>query len=569
MDDIKADETTLNTDKTDDINTISVPNDIPDALSIVLHTAIPQLGKFYYDPTMSIKNKNMITSQELIFNPLVKLVPGSLNQIPDYEQRVSTFFDKIAFESLIYNFSAEATLKIKKKELLTDKKKYAQFNDNINNNISLVLDTIFKSGETIYLGEKPFTILFYKLKQNKPRIKNKIETINADPNQTHYKIRAELLKRGNKNGQQFDQMNDDYALNLEDDMLSDKVIESVSETVSETIPGTNETTQNIKEKFNSTRQTFIDKKDKLINDTKKEWNDYKSIFGFGKKDKDKDKDNQNGGSIQDNKVEISLKHLENNTKSLATFIATLLNTFNESVISNPIILQKNNELQNHAIGENNIFTTNIIYKIIKSFTDTSNPKDYLSQILDSIGNKLEAKFLINYDLDQLSELDPNYNYIGLTYDEENNLLSYRKDKENNTLSHVMTGGNLPNWMRRNRDGRQDEYNNNGFYNPLDRLNRNPYVMLEDFDNTPLNKFEIDVHLEVTNKQNLTPNEIKCLTRRRKIAYNLKHLTRIENYFDFTQLSNMDLYDNTLDRSKIKPYIETDYMKGFDEKEPEK
>ena len=61
MDDIKADETTLNTDKTDDINTISVPNDIPDALSIVLHTAIPQLGKFYYDPTMSIKNKNMIT----------------------------------------------------------------------------------------------------------------------------------------------------------------------------------------------------------------------------------------------------------------------------------------------------------------------------------------------------------------------------------------------------------------------------------------------------------------------------------------------------------------------------
>ena len=43
--------------------------DVPDELDIILHTSVPLLGKFYYSPDMSIKNENLITQKDLIFNP--------------------------------------------------------------------------------------------------------------------------------------------------------------------------------------------------------------------------------------------------------------------------------------------------------------------------------------------------------------------------------------------------------------------------------------------------------------------------------------------------------------------
>ena len=79
------------------------------------------------------------------------------------------------------------------------KKNSLQYNDNINNNLTFVLDTIFEPGQTLYLGGKSFTILFYNLKINKPRITNKIGTITADPNQTIYDTRKKLRKKGKEN----------------------------------------------------------------------------------------------------------------------------------------------------------------------------------------------------------------------------------------------------------------------------------------------------------------------------------------------------------------------------------
>ena len=134
----------------------------PDELDIVIHTSVPLLGKFYYSPDMSIKNKKLITQEQLIFNSLIKLNQNSLKDIPDYEQRVSHFFNRTSYESMIYNYSASQSLKLSDDDL-NNSKNNLQYNDNINNNLTFVLDTIFEKGQTLYLGEKPYTILFYEI----------------------------------------------------------------------------------------------------------------------------------------------------------------------------------------------------------------------------------------------------------------------------------------------------------------------------------------------------------------------------------------------------------------------
>ena len=197
--------------------------DVPDELDIILHTSVPLLGKFYYSPDMSIQNKNLITQKDLIFSPLIKLDPNSLKDIPDYEQRVSHFFNRTSYESMVYNYSSTQLLKLSKYDI-KKKKNSLQYNDNINNNLTFVLDTIFEPGQTLYLGGKSFTILFYNLKINKPRITNKIGTITADPNQTIYDTRKKLRKKGKENKAVLDKLQEDRIDDIDD------VIEKANET---------------------------------------------------------------------------------------------------------------------------------------------------------------------------------------------------------------------------------------------------------------------------------------------------------------------------------------------------
>ena len=187
-------------------NNVSVV--FPDELDIILHTPVPLLGKFYYDPNMSIRNDKLITQKQLIFNPLIKLDPTSLKNIPDYEQRVSHFFNRASFESMVYNYSAMQSLKISKSDI-EKKEKILQYNDNKNNNLTFVLDTIFESGQTLYLGGKPFTIVFYKMKSRKLKITNKIDNISGDPNQTLYETRNKLRRQGKENQKLLQQLQDD------------------------------------------------------------------------------------------------------------------------------------------------------------------------------------------------------------------------------------------------------------------------------------------------------------------------------------------------------------------------
>ena len=173
--------TNTNNDNDNDRNSENNDNQneqikIPKTLYIIINSAIPILGKFYYSPDMSIKNNNLINTTNLIFNPLIKLNADYIKQIPDYEQRVAIFFNKGSYNNIVNTSYLSNTPQLSKYNLNTPTN-YMQYNDNVNNNLTIVLDTIFEPGQKLFLGGKPFTILFYKLKYANSTFEENLEDI--------------------------------------------------------------------------------------------------------------------------------------------------------------------------------------------------------------------------------------------------------------------------------------------------------------------------------------------------------------------------------------------------------
>lgn len=481
--------------------------DVPDELDIILHTSVPLLGKFYYSPNMSIKNKNLITQKDLIFNPLIKLDPNSLKDIFDYEQRVSHFFNRTSFESMVHNYSSKQPSMLSKYDI-KKKKNSLQYNDNINNNLSFVLDTIFESGQTLYLGGNNFTILFYNLKINKPRITNKISTISADPNQTIYDTRKKLRKKG-----------------IENKAVLDKLQEETIDDIDDVIDKANETTEKATGFLNNLKNKIP-----YFNKPTTGGRCYNSLY------------------VDDNFQTKFNTNEDLFLKKFSKFISTQINNHNIQN-NNKIVYSINGILH----GDDNISSTN---SILKLFSKNKNKSKSLFDIADSL-YKIGIQLVIN-DVNINNSNSDTKLTIYLKHNLETNDVIFEKKISN------MTGG------RRERDYydlRNNEdlvRNKSRYYNNNDRTHYNPYLSAEDFEQTSLNKYEIEVYVELTNKQ-LTENEINCFAKKRKMIYNTKELFSSEKIFDFTKISNSELYDPTMDLSNIRPYLDLSYKNKISDK----
>lgn len=498
--------------------------DVPDELDIILHTSVPLLGKFYYSPDMSIKNENLITQKDLIFNPLIKLDPNSLKDIPNYEQRVSHFFNRTSYESMVYNYSSMSLLKLSKYDI-KKKTNSLQYNDNINNNLTFILDTIFEPGQTLYLGGKSFTILFYNLKINKPRITNKIGTITADPNQTIYDTRKKLRKKGKENKAVLDKLQEDRIDDIDD------VIEKA-----------NETTGKATNFFNNlkNRIPYLKKNEPTTTTTGGGSNYYHSL------------------EIDDNfQTKFNLND-DSFLKDFSKFISIQINNYNIQHDDKIVYL-----IKGIWHGIDNISTTNSIHNLLNKKNKKHNPI-LMSNIANSLST-IGIHLVINNENTNNSISDTHLS-LYLKHNLETNMVTFEKNVNN------MTGGR----RERERDyydvRNNEDYvrNRSRYYNNQNnnRVQYNPYLSAEDFEQTSLNKYEIEVYVELTNKK-LTENETNCYLKKRKMIYNAKELFSSEKLFDFTKISNSELYDPSMDLSKIRPYLDLSYNTKISDKEGKK
>jgi|UniRef100_A0A6C0IPH3 hypothetical protein len=505
----------MNTSKSEPKSEDNSEFDVPDELDIILHTSVPFLGKFYYSPDMSIKNKNLITQKDLIFNPLIKLDPDSLMDIPDYEQRVSHFFNRTSYESMVYNYSSTQLLKLSKYDI-KKKKNSLQYNDNINNNLSFVLDTIFEPGQTLYLGGKYFTILFYNLKINKPRITNKIGTITADPNQTIYDTRKKLRKKGKANK-----------------AVLDKLQEETMDDIDDVMEKANESTEKATGFLNNLRNKipYLNKKESNTTTTTTGGGYYHSLV------------------VDDNFQTIFNLNDDSFLKEFSKFISIQINNYNTQNDIKMVYF-----IKGIWHGIDNISTTNSILNLINK---NKNKNKSLTDIANSLSTA-GIHLVINGENTNNSNSNSNSNThlsLFLKHNLETNIVTFEK-------SNNMTGGRKDYYdLRNNEDyvrNRSSYYNNNNNNN----TQYNPYLSAEDFEQTSLNKYEIEVYVELTNKK-LSENETKCYVKKRKMIYNTKQLFSSEKLFDFTKISNSELYDPSIDLSKIRPYLDYSYNNKID------
>ena len=117
---------------------------IPNELIITINTSIPGYQKVKYKPSMTNPD---IKDDTIFFYPLVKLHKDIIDKIPE-NFRKKMFFTKGAFESLLnYNGSHVAN------SIIT-----ATRNGFVDNNIKLVLDTLFPENTVINIGKEHYTI---------------------------------------------------------------------------------------------------------------------------------------------------------------------------------------------------------------------------------------------------------------------------------------------------------------------------------------------------------------------------------------------------------------------------
>lgn len=120
---------------------------VPNELKITINTGIPGYQKVDYKPYMSIPNLSY-RENKVLFNPLIKIDKNAIDKIPE-NIRKNRFFNKSAFDSL-KNYTKEAT---------APNLQYATENGYIDNNIQVILNTIFPENSVIYINKSPYVIL--------------------------------------------------------------------------------------------------------------------------------------------------------------------------------------------------------------------------------------------------------------------------------------------------------------------------------------------------------------------------------------------------------------------------
>lgn len=213
---------------------------LPDELSIVIHTSVPSVRKFHYNPKMSIiNNTSLIERETIFFNSYYKFSTNALDYTSDFEERVSRL--------LKYDYDFNET------KLSENANKVEVDADIIKCNVDFILNTIFETGRRIKINGAVYFITMYEIayKKVKPVMKKKYRDYpnrrGEEENTSHLKsidisdftnnIDLESnfksmgdnfrqlysnLKRGQNGGSNFEKSDDRFTVNLSsNDLLLD------------------------------------------------------------------------------------------------------------------------------------------------------------------------------------------------------------------------------------------------------------------------------------------------------------------------------------------------------------
>ena len=134
---------------------------IPDQLNITLITSIPGSQKITYKPHMTIKD---LSESTVRFDPTIKLNQSVVNTVPE-KLRIKQFFDSGLYESL-----KNLTLANSPK----DKTQYKSLDELeklgiVDNNLKIIVDTIFPVNSVIYIKNNPYVIIDCKWSKSKTK----------------------------------------------------------------------------------------------------------------------------------------------------------------------------------------------------------------------------------------------------------------------------------------------------------------------------------------------------------------------------------------------------------------
>ena len=135
---------------------------IPNELKINIKTNIPGYQIIRYKPSMTLPNDKVDDS--IHFNPLVKLKPSIIKSLPK-DIQIKEFFNKGLFQSLIntHGFVKAKTLREATSEGYVD------------NNIQVILDTIFQTNNVLYINKQPYAIVDVQWTKGDWKIDKKIQ----------------------------------------------------------------------------------------------------------------------------------------------------------------------------------------------------------------------------------------------------------------------------------------------------------------------------------------------------------------------------------------------------------
>jgi hypothetical protein len=136
---------------------------------------------------MTVPDAKNAKNENVFFDPLVKLTKPVIQSVPvppsenKEKQVASQFFNRGMFETMVNRslssvFSGQ--LLDKEGDTLNTKLKKAVENNNINENIRLTLETLFRPNSIITIGGKPYTIISYQWTNGDWKVDTKLYTLN-------------------------------------------------------------------------------------------------------------------------------------------------------------------------------------------------------------------------------------------------------------------------------------------------------------------------------------------------------------------------------------------------------
>ena len=153
---------------------------IPDQLNIMFITSIPGKQNIRYKPSMSIENSS---EKGVIFDPKTKLIQSKIDEIPS-EYRIKGFLNKDYFQSMLSFNGEEPTNNI------------YEIKDNINNNIQVTINTLFSTGNVLYIKDEPYSVADFQWQSGDWDINYKEEKQEIDKDQIQNPlIRAQLEEK--------------------------------------------------------------------------------------------------------------------------------------------------------------------------------------------------------------------------------------------------------------------------------------------------------------------------------------------------------------------------------------